>query len=350
MEPLMTPERLEAIRSRFASLSIAIVGDVFLDKYLDIDRTLSDVSLETGKEVYRVVRIRCYPGAGGNVAQNLTALGVGRVATISVVGADGEGFDLKRALRRSGIETGWLIESPDRVTPTYTKPMMSEPGKATYEMERIDIENHQPLPAEIEETVIATLNAHIDELDGVIVIDQARTGGVVTDRVRAFVAELAERHPQKVFFADSRYNVGKFRSVIIKPNRQEAAQAIGISDPDRASREELLRGARALADRTGRPVVLTLGEQGLMVIEPGRETPIPAYRATGPTDIVGAGDSVTAGLVASLCGGASLSEAALIGNLVASITIQQIGVTGTATPDQVRARLREYNAQIATGK
>jgi hypothetical protein len=34
-------------------------------------------------------------------------------------------------------------------------------------------------------------------------------------------------------------------------------------------------------------------------------------------------------------------EAATVGNLVASITVQQLGTTGTATPEQVRARWGE---------
>jgi len=59
-------------------------------------------------------------------------------------------------------------------------------------------------------------------------------------------------------------------------------------------------------------------------------------------DIVGAGDSTTAGIVPALCAGASPDEAALFGNLAASITVQQIGVTGTANPDQMRERFSEY--------
>jgi sugar/nucleoside kinase (ribokinase family) len=58
-------------------------------------------------------------------------------------------------------------------------------------------------------------------------------------------------------------------------------------------------------------------------------------------DIVGAGDSATSGIVASLIAGADPLEAACVGNLVASITVQQIGTTGTATPEQVLNRLRE---------
>jgi sugar/nucleoside kinase (ribokinase family) len=67
----------------------------------------------------------------------------------------------------------------------------------------------------------------------------------------------------------------------------------------------------------------------------------PAQPVRGPIDIVGAGDSATSGIVASLLRGASDFEAADVANLVAGITIQQLGTTGTATPQQVLARHAE---------
>jgi len=51
-----------------------------------------------------------------------------------------------------------------------------------------------------------------------------------------------------------------------------------------------------------------------------------------------------AAIALALCAGATPSEAALIANLVASITIQQLGTTGTATCEQVLARHREVFA------
>jgi hypothetical protein len=47
------------------------------------------------------------------------------------------------------------------------------------------------------------------------------------------------------------------------------------------------------------------------------------------------------GIVASLLVGASAQESADVGNLVASITVQQLGTTGTASPQQVVDRWRE---------
>jgi sugar/nucleoside kinase (ribokinase family) len=56
---------------------------------------------------------------------------------------------------------------------------------------------------------------------------------------------------------------------------------------------------------------------------------------------VGAGDSTSAAIACALAAGANLPEAAAFGNLVASVTIQQLGTTGTATPEQARQRWRQ---------
>jgi sugar/nucleoside kinase (ribokinase family) len=68
---------------------------------------------------------------------------------------------------------------------------------------------------------------------------------------------------------------------------------------------------------------------------------VPAVPVKGEIDIVGAGDSTSAGTVSALCSGANLVEAAQVGQLVASITVQQIGTTGVATREQVLRRLHE---------
>ena len=103
-----------------------------------------------------------------------------------------------------------------------------------------------------------------------------------------------------------------------------------------------------LAQRIDRPVFCTNGEKGIFLAKPqaAADSPviIPAYPVTGPIDIVGAGDSTSAAIGCAVAAGASYEEAAAFGNLVASITIQQIGTTGTATPEQVRKRWREVRS------
>src|SRR5437867_5668381 len=99
---MLTETRLEQIVSRIPDLKLEVIGDLFLDRYLDIDASLTEPSLETGLDAYQVVRVRPAPGAAGTVINNLAALGVGRIRVISVIGDDGEGYELRRALHELG--------------------------------------------------------------------------------------------------------------------------------------------------------------------------------------------------------------------------------------------------------
>lgn len=342
----MDGERLNQILDLFPTLSIAIIGDFFLDKYLEIDPSLAEKSLETGLTAHQVVALRCYPGAAGTVLNNLVALGVGRIFPIGFTGIDGEGFDLRRGLDQPGVDMADLLEVADRMTPTYTKPLVIESGKVPRELERFDIKNRTPLPRALEDVIIARLERRIESCHGLIVADQVEEAncGVITDRVRKRIADLAATHSGKVFFADSRRRIGLFRNVIVKPNQTECARAIGAEPCNGETSTEYL--VRNMAHRTGRPACVTLGPRGVLAFNGERCFQIPGYVSEGPIDIVGAGDSLTAGMVSSLCAGARFFEAALIGNLVASITVQQIGVTGTATPGQVRQRFAEYRERF----
>jgi bifunctional ADP-heptose synthase (sugar kinase/adenylyltransferase) len=211
-------------------------------------------------------------------------------------------------------------------------------------MERFDTKNREPLANELEDAVMERLRRVVAEVDGVIIADQVqeRNCGVVTDRVREELAALGARYPEKVFLADSRMRIGEFRGVSVKPNRSEAAAALGAGSGDAISPEEARELARRFCVQNGRPAFVTLGEKGILVAEGSGVTHVPGIRVTGEIDIVGAGDSATAGIVSALSAGATPVEAALVGNLVASITIQQIGTTGTAAPEQVGARFRSF--------
>jgi sugar/nucleoside kinase (ribokinase family) len=74
-----------------------------------------------------------------------------------------------------------------------------------------------------------------------------------------------------------------------------------------------------------------------MLVSDPEWTYVPGVPVAAEIDPTGAGDSASAGAVLALCAGAQLPEAALIGNFVASITVQQIGTTGVARPAQLGA-------------
>jgi rfaE bifunctional protein kinase chain/domain len=335
---MLTDETLERLLGTIPHLSIAVVGDLFLDRYLDIDADLSEPSVETGLDAYQVVRVRPSPGAAGTVINNLAALGVGQIHVVAVIGDDGEGYELLQALRTMpAVQTTHVLARSDRRTPTYTKPMLGAAGQPPRELNRLDIKNRQPLPNEAEAEVIRGLDTLWPRVDAVLVLDQVSEAdcGVVTAGVRRHLAERGRSDPQRVVLADSRERIGLFTYVLIKPNETECLRAVsGASDATTA--------AVTLARRNGRPVFCTRGERGTLVAATGSDPVlVAAYPVTGPIDTVGAGDSTSAAIGCALASGVKHIEAAAFGNLIASITIQQLGTTGTAAPAQVRRRWQE---------
>jgi rfaE bifunctional protein kinase chain/domain len=338
----MDEARLTQLLDRFPQIRLLAVGDFFLDKYLELDRRLKEPSLETGLETYQVTSMRCSPGVAGTVTNNLRALDVG-VTALGIIGDDGAGYELKRELTVKGVDIGPMVEYPDRVTPTYIKPVMHELDGRVHELNRIDVKNRGPTPNPLEEQIIERLRDLAPGVDGIVVSDQVPepNHGVITDRVRGVLAELGKDLAGPAIVVDSRERIGLFRNVILKPNTREAVRADGGPDKEEYEREEAEKAGAALFELTRRPVLVTVGPDGILVFTGGGMQHVPGISVTGSIDIVGAGDSVLAGITSALCAGANPAEAAFVGNLVASITVQQIGTTGTATRRQVLDRFRE---------
>jgi len=339
----MDEHRLQALLDRFAALRILVVGDYFLDRYLIIDPALAERSLETGRTAHQVIAVRNSPGAAGTVTNNLRALDV-QVSALGIIGQDGMGYELQRALERNGVNTSAMIQTPERLTPTYTKPMEVQPDGSERETERQDIKNRSATPLALQERLVEALRALAPQVDGIIVADQVpeKDCGTITCAVRGALSALASALPGKPIAVDSRMRIGAYRELILKPNEREAWMALHGHAPEKPpTLDEAAACGLALHDRAGRPVFVTVGERGVIVVDDGQVTHVPAPPVTGPIDIVGAGDSAMAAIVTALCAGATPVEAAEIANLVASITIQQLGTTGTATREQVLARSRE---------
>ncbi len=346
----MAPARLDELLGRFGKLRVAVLGDYFLDKYLDVESSLVEVSVETGKPAHQVVGVRHSPGAAGTIVANLAALGAGELHAVGYTGDDGSSYDLRKGLSNLGCSTNHLRVAPGRMTPTYLKPRDRTVPSLAGEHPRYDAKNRTPTSEEIERQVIESLDELLESVDAVTVLDQVEEQdcGVVTSRVVDALAERSARSTGTIFWADSRRHVRQFRRVIVKCNQFEVA---GWTDPrpgDAVPPDELTAALRSLRTTNGAPVCVTRGPEGMLVTDP-EPMIVPGVSVDGPTDETGAGDSATAGAVLALAAGGTLAEAALIGNLVASIIIQQLATTGTARLDQLPPRLELWRQQRAVG-
>jgi rfaE bifunctional protein kinase chain/domain len=331
------PERLKEITSRYAALRVVLIGDVALDRYLHIDPALAETSIETGLAVRNVVAVRPQPGAGGNVLANLAALAPRALAAVGFSGDDGEGLELRRALEALGVDLRHFLVRPDRMTFTYTKPIIVRPGEPPEELNRIDIRSRTPTPAAMEDALVAALRAAAADADVIVAMDQVPEppNGVLTRRVKAALGDLAKAHPARILIADSRTSIGDFAGVRIKVNRLELARHFGAAT----------RGAdvEALAARwsreIGREVFVTMGDEGVLAADGDHVVRVPGIPLAPPIDSVGAGDSCLASIAMALAAGATPAEAAELGNLAGAITSKKIGTTGTATVEELAAML-----------
>jgi rfaE bifunctional protein kinase chain/domain len=337
----MTPERLQEIAGRYSKLCIAVVGDLCLDRYLEIDPARVEVSIETGLPVYNVTRVRSQPGAAGTILNNLVALGVGQIFPVGFCGEDGEGYELLRALRSlPGVDATHFFQTSARRTFTYCKPLIMEPGQPPRELNRLDSKNWTPTPAEVADRISASLEKLRGAVDAVILMDQVdiEETGVVTKSVLAQVDALDRKSSPIPVLADSRRGLRGYPSVIFKMNAAELSALTGM--PAQSSVDEIRRAAVGLSEQNKRAVFVTAAERGLIGALPdGRSEHVPALPLRGTIDVVGAGDSVTANLAAALAAGAELREALSIAALASSIVIHQLGTSGSASVAQMRKLL-----------
>ena len=335
---MMTSNRLQAIAAKYARLKIAVVGDYCLDRYLEINPERAEISIETGLPVHNVERVRPQPGAAGTVLNNLVALGVGRIYPVGFCGDDGEGYELQRALKAlDGVELTHFLQSTNRKTFTYTKPLLITPGSPPRELSRIDTKNWSPTPEPLSTRLANSLVELLDECDAVILMDQVdlENTGTVTTRV---LEALRAHTKESLVIADSRRGLRNYPPCLFKMNTAELGRLFNHADALDEDRTRYF--ARQLAAQHQYPAVVTMAERGLLGAHPdGSVFSTPALPLRGPIDIVGAGDSVTANLAAALAAGASLEEAISMAALASSVIIHQLGTSGSASISQMEALL-----------
>ena len=306
------------------------MGDICLDRWCRYDPEASEPSRETGIPRIGVVKTEVTPGAGGTVANNLAALGAGRVSVLGAIGQDGFGLELERSMADRNIDYRLLVASSEVQTFTYTKLINAVNGEE--DRPRLDFINTKPLPSEIEDQLIATFHSEYENFDVIVVADQAETekGGVLSDLFREVIADISERNPDKIVIVDSRSRIDLFRNVIAKPNLQEA---------DAACRKLFgeIDYQRLRAKIGEHPLVVTQGKRGALMVHDQGENLLPTVEAENPVDICGAGDSFAAGMALALYATGDFEKAVRFGNLVSSVTIMKEG-TGAAAPSEVLAK------------
>lgn len=332
-------EKLEDLLDRISKVKILLIGDICLDVYWEADMTRSELSRETPHFPLPVVEERMYPGAGGNAAANIAALLPESVTVLGVVGKDWRGGILVKKLQEAGACTDGIVTSSSAVTNAYCKPVRKGISHIHSEDPRLDFNNYENLPEKDETKLLELLEQVAGTADVLCVSDQLNYG-CITPAVREKIIGFAKQGKRVI--VDSRDRISLYTDVILKPNEVEGARAVyGEDKTGRLSLEEYAEAASALSGKSNSKICMTLGPKGCIFADSQFLVHIPSYDVVSPIDICGAGDTFLAAFACALAAGAQPWEAASFANMAADVTIQKIGITGTASAAEIRSRHRE---------
>ena len=324
----MTPAELR----KFSACRILVIGDVMLDHF--IWGSVRRISPEAPVPVVEVTKETWYPGGAANVARNVAPFAP-RVSIMGRVGDDEQAAQLRRLLMEERVNCDPLLVSKTGRTISKTRIIARQ-----QQVVRVDRERNEKLSDKELIEVEKTLRAISPELDAIIIEDYGK--GFVTNDLMQTVTKIAKEHGLLVTVDPSPHNPLPWSGVdLVKPNRNEAFAAAGIEDDHAAvsplKNEQLQRVGVVLLEKWDVPAVLvTLGEQGMMLFQRDKEPHHIPTRAREVFDVSGAGDTAIALLTLALASGMKPEDAADVANHASGIVVGKLG-TATLTPDELLA-------------
>ena len=313
----------------FSEATVLVVGDLTLDEFLtgQVER----LSREAPVLIIRHETTRQAPGGGANTVYNLAKLGA-RVKVAGLTGKDDQGRALRGIFEGAGVDTAGILMDPERPTVTKTRISAHARQSVTQQIVRVDRKSDE-LPSKTLQLQLAEyIRQQLPTVDLVVCSDYG--DGTLTKPV----IEAALGHHLTI--VDAQQDLHRYAgATLFTPNLPEAEQAVGYKIADA---QTLSQAGRDLLEQTqAEYILITRGDEGMSLFDRrGKEDWIPAFNRTDVFDVTGAGDTVVAAIALALSAGGSFWEAAVLGNLAASIVVRQFG-TSTTTPAEMKEALNE---------
>ncbi|HLK46807.1 MAG TPA: PfkB family carbohydrate kinase [Bryobacteraceae bacterium] len=325
------PNFLELI-GRFAGKRMLAIGDLMLDEF--IWGRVSRISPEAPVPVVNVTGESYYPGGAANVARNLREF-TSETFVMGAVGADAPGKTLLELLHAAGIRTDGVIGGAAATT------VKTRVIARNQQVVRVDREQKTALRPDQLAEAGAYLESAIAEMDAIVVADYGK--GFLTQALADEICRLARKH-RKILAVDPHPHTSlTWRgATAIKPNRIEAFSAVGLPPAEAVEPvcrdEALLEAARRLRQLwQTESLLVTLGEQGMLLFDGDAEPLHLAARAQEVFDVSGAGDTAIAIFTLGLAAGAHAGAAAELANRASGIVVGKVGTATVAPAELIRA-------------
>lgn len=284
--------------------SIAVIGDVMLDRYVTCEVVGLSPEYDLAHKL-RIIGSSSRIGGAGNVAMNLLALGA-NVKLFGVYGQDDNGAALHEALRHESflhekLQNFMLTESGGgRPTTTKTRYLTSH----GHHIVRIDAETLSP----IEEATAAELMAEVVDFKPELIVVSDYAKGTITDHLMGLINGI-----DTTFIVDPKSSrFSKYGNpYIITPNEKEWKAAI---------------------DHCGLRTLVTMAERGaILLVRAGATQEWSQFNSLGARlrsvgDPAGCGDSLIAGLAFGISMGWPLMDSCKFGVAAGSCAFDYVGV------------------------
>ncbi len=321
--------KLKSIISNFTDKKILVIGDLILDEF--VWGRVSRISPEAPVPVVWVKDESFMPGGASNVANNINSLG-GKAYMVGVVGNDERAGILKGELEHRGVNIDGIFTDPQRPTILKTRVIAHQ-----QQIVRIDREKVDPIKDGMVRKIASFVENVIDDIDGLIVEDYGK--GLITPKLLDRIVPLAKKKKKIIAVDPKEEHFSYYKGVtLLTPNNKEAQRAVGFDIKDKATLKKA--GFELLKKLKARIVLITLGEDGMMVFEQGKPPKKIETIAQEVFDVSGAGDTVASTFVLSLISSANSIQAAHIANCAAGIVVGKVGIA-VVTQEEVMARVKE---------
>ena len=316
---------LQALLERAPGVTVAVVGDLMLDRY--VYGEVSRISPEAPVPVLKAEREVEMLGAAGNVVRNLAALGA-KVHAAGALGDDAPGGEIARLLEAEAGVSPFIDWCPGRLTTSKTRFVAG--GQ---QLLRLDDEEARPLDRDGSFTIPLAVRG----ADVVLVSDYAK--GYVTDDAMRQVRDAG----RPVLVDPKGRDFARYGAVaLIKPNASELAVATGLPVGDDGEVETALQAALGACEAEA--ILVTRGRHGASLARRGRPVLHLLARERAVFDVSGAGDTSLAALGLALAAGESLEAAAAFAVLASGVAVSKPGTAVVTPAELIEAELAAHVA------
>lgn len=259
-------------------------------------------------------------GKGANQAYAAAVLG-GRVAMLGRVGSDEFGREMRSNLEKAGCDVSGLLTIKG-ATSGIALIFVADSGQNSIIIVPGANDLFSPQDVDAADPYLRGAALVLLQLENPLatVLAAARAARRAGARVILDPAPAREIPDELLELSD-----------VVTPNETEAAILAGLP-PGGLNPDQALAIARKLQARKAKTVIVKLGEQGCLLVDPRTSTLVPAPKVKA-VDTTAAGDVFNAGLAVALSEGVEMAAACAFANRSASLSVTKLG-TQAATPSR----------------